>query len=104
MKKILRILSRILLIISFLVVAIIIVINLITIIRIMFFGMTVGSNEYPDTIWWGKTILHGLSGIKAYYHVFGELVYMYEIPISVVCIMYQVIYFKIIRKNISVWY
>lgn len=100
MKKIVKILSIIILIMSTLIISIIVLFNLLTIIRIMFFGMTVGSNEFPDTIWWGKTVLYGLSGIKTYYKVWGELVLKVEIPISIVCIIYQIIYFKIIGKKL----
>lgn len=98
MKKILRILSKIILIISILLVSAIILYNLVTIIRIMFFGITVGGGEYPDSIWWGRTALLGIDGIKKYYSVFGEVVILVELPISIVCIIYQIIYFKIIRK------
>lgn len=100
MKKVLKVLSIILLIISILLFSIIVVANLVTIIRILFFGMTVGS-DYPDTIWWERTTLRGLAGIKTYYHVWGELVYMFEIPMSIVCILYQIVYFKIIRKKLK---
>ena len=100
MKKILKILSIVILIISIIILSIIIRLNLLTIIRIMFFGMTVGG-DHPDTIWWGRTTLKGLSGIKTYYHVWGELVYIFEMPISIVCISYQIIYFKIIRKKLK---
>lgn len=100
MKKVIKILSIIILIMSILIVSIIVASNLLTIIRIMFFGMTVGSNEFPDSIWWGKTMLFGVNGIKTYYSVFGELVLVLEIPISIVCIIYQIIYFKIIRKKL----
>ena len=96
MKKVLKILCIIILVISTFIVSIMVIFNLSIIIRIMFFGMTVGSDE--NTIWWGRTTLQGLAGIKSYYHVWGELVYIFEIPISVVSILYQIIYFKIIRK------
>lgn len=99
MKKIVKVLSIIILIMSILIISIIVVSNLLTIIRIMFFGMTVGSNEFPDSIWWGRTVLYGISGMKTYYSVWGELVLAVEIPISIVCIIYQIIYFKIIRKT-----
>lgn len=100
MKKIVKVLSIIILIMSILMISIIVVSNLLTIIRIMFFGMTVGSNEFPDTIWYRKTVLYGVSGIKTYYSVWGELVLVFEIPISIICIIYQIIYFKIIRKKL----
>ena len=100
MKKVLKILSIVILIISILIITAILMINLITIIKIMFFGMTVGG-DYPDSIWWGRTTLKGLSGIKTYYHVWGELVYMFEVPISIICIIYQIIYYKIIRKRLN---
>ena len=100
MKKVLKFLSIILLIISILLFSIIVVVNFVTIIRILFFGMTVGS-DYPDTIWWGRTTLQGIDGIKTYYHVWGELVYMFEIPISIFCILYQIVYFRIIRKKLK---
>ena len=99
MKKIVKVLSVIISIISILIVSIIVAFNLLTIIRIMFFGITVGS-EFPNTIWWERTVLSGVSGIKLYYSVWGELVWIFEIPISIVCIIYQIIYLKIIRKKI----
>ena len=37
---------------------------------------------------------------KTYYSFFEELVLVFEIPISIVCIIYQIIYFKIIRKKL----
>lgn len=101
MKKVLKVLSIIVLVISILVVSIILFANLFIIIRILFFGMTVGSNEYPDSIWFGERLLYGFSGLKTYYHVWGELVYMFEIPISIFCILYQIVYFKIIRKKLK---
>lgn len=100
MKYILKVLSGIILITSILIVSIIVVSNLLTSIRIMFFGVTVGSNEFPDSIWWEKTVLYGISGIKRFYSVWAELVLVLEIPISIVCIIYQIIYFKIIRKRL----
>ena len=100
MKKVLKSLSKVILIISIIIVFIIVFLNLLTIIRIVFWGITVGNDEYPDTIWWGKTTLKGLSGLKTYYNVWRQLAYMFEIPISVACIIYQVIYFKIIRKKL----
>lgn len=99
MKKILKILSIVILIMSILIVSLIVIHNVVTIIRIMFFGLTVGSNEYPDSIWWGKTVLSGVDGIKRYYSVWGEIVKIIEIPTSIVCIIYQIIYFKVIRKK-----
>jgi hypothetical protein len=99
MKKIVKVLSIIILIISILIILAIVVSNLLNIIRIMFFGMTVGTNEYPDSIWWGETFLYGISGVKRFYSVWGEIVLIFEIPICIVCIIYQIVYFKIIRKN-----
>ena len=64
----------------------------------MFFGMTVGS-EAPDTIWFEKTTLRGLDGIIKFYKTFWGIVYMMEFPIIIICIIYQIIYFKIIRKK-----
>ena len=99
MKKILKVLSVLILAVSVLVVSIFVISNLVLIIKIMFFGMTVGG-DYPNTIWWTRKTLLGLDGIKTYYSVWGRLVYMFELPISIICIIYQVIYFKVIRKRI----
>lgn len=100
MKKIIKGLSILILIISILLVLTIVIYNLIIIIKIMFFGITVGSNEYPNTIWFNETILYGLSGIRTFYSVWSEVVLMIEFPISIFCIIYQLIYFKIIRKKL----
>lgn len=100
MKKIIKVLSIIILIISIFLVFTIVVSNLIIIIRIMFFGLTVGSSEYPDSIWWKEMILHGTNGIITYYSVCSELVFIIEIPIIILCIIYQFVYFKIIRKKL----
>ncbi len=97
-KKILNIISKALLILSLLILTLFIISNLIIIIRIMFFGMQVG-NEYPDSIWWGKVTLKGLSGIKTYYQTIK--IYIYEIPISIICLIYQIIYYKIIKKKLK---
>ena len=101
MKKLLKFLGTAMLICSFIIVLIILIINLIIIIKILFFGMTVGS-AIPDTIWNEREILKGLSGIKKYYYVWRDLVYIFEIPISIICVIYQIIYFKIIRKRLKV--
>ncbi len=98
MKKLLKIVSISILIISICISILIILSNIIPIVRILFFGITVGG-EYPDTIWWEKTTLKGIEGIKTYYSVWGTLVYIYEIPIIIICIIYQIVYFKIIKKK-----
>ena len=67
----------------------------------MFFGITVGSN-LPDTIWFQQTELYGWKGIIKYYSVWSELVLGFEVPITVVCIMYQIIYLKILRKKFEI--
>ena len=69
MKKDLKILCKIILVISNFIISIMVIFNLSTIIRIMFYGLTVGSDDCPDTIWWGRTTLQGLAEIKSYYHV-----------------------------------
>ena len=99
MKKWVRGLSIIILIISILLVATIVIFNLIIVSRIMFFVLALGS-EYPDTIWWGKKVLYGISGIKTFYSVFGKAIIIISIPISIFCIIYQFIYFKIIRNKL----
>ena len=98
MKKVLKGISGVILVISILLILTIVINNAIIIIRIMFFGLTVGSNEYPDSIWWGERVLYGISGIKTYFSVLGEAIIMIEIPIIAFCIIYQLIYFKIIRN------
>ena len=99
MKKFLKILSKVLLVISILIVSIIVLINLFNIIKILFFGITVGG-DYPDSIWWGRTVLKGFEGVKKYYSAIGwELLKYFEIPISIICIIYQIIYFKVIKKG-----
>ena len=60
---------------------------------------TVGSNEYPNTIWWGKIELIGINGLKQYYSVFGEVILIFEAPICMILLIYQIIYLKIIRKR-----
>ena len=98
MRKILKLMAKIILIISIIVIVLLLLVNVVNIIRIMFFGMEVGS-DYPDTIWWGKQTLQGLAGIKTYYYTWRDLVYI-EIPISIACVLYQIVYFKIIRKKL----
>ena len=99
MKKVLKIITKILLIITIILLALIIIKNLYIIIRILFFGMTVGSNQYPDSIWLGEVFLKGIEGIKKYYSRLGELILYTEIPITIISIIYQIIYFKTIKKS-----
>ena len=101
MKRVLKVLSGVILVISILLILTIVLYNLTIIVKILFFGLTVGSNEYPDSIWWGERVLYGISGIKTYFSVCGEVVIMIEIPIIAFCIIYQLIYFKIIRKKLK---
>jgi hypothetical protein len=99
MKKLLKGLCVIVLIISIFIISAIVVANLLHIIRILFFGITVGTNEAPNSIWWEETFLYGISGVKRFYSVWGAVVLIFEIPISIVCIIYQIIYFKILKKK-----
>ena len=99
MKKLFKILSLIIFIISILITSIIIISNLINAIRILFFGMTVGSSKYPNSIWWEKRELIGISGLKEYYSVWGEVILIFEVPIGIILLIYQIIYLKIIRKR-----
>jgi hypothetical protein len=95
MKKIVKVSSIIILIISILIALLIVTFNLLTIIRIMFFGMKFGSAMSS-----GELFLYGISGVKSYYYFLRSLVLIFEIPICIVCIIYQVVYFKIIRKKL----
>lgn len=87
----------ILLVIAIVLLAFIILLNLYWIIRIAFFGVTFGS-KYPDSIWWDEVYLHGLSGIEQYYSRYGSILLFIEFPIAVISIIYQLIYFKFLRK------
>ena len=89
----------ILLVIAIILLSFIIMLNLYWIIRIVFFGATFGG-KYPDSIWWGEVYLHGLSGIKQYYSTYGSILLLTELPIAILSIIYQFIYFKFLRK----WY
>lgn len=99
MKKIIKILSKILLIISILIMMIILISNLFIVIKIIFFGMDVGSSDYPDTIWWKRMHLKGIDGIITYYKAWDSLVFSIELPILVICVLYQIIYFKILINH-----
>ena len=99
MKKIFKTLSLIIFIISILIISLIVISNLINAIRILFFGMTVGSNEYPNSIWWGKRELIGINGLKEYYSVWGDVILIFEALICMILLIYQIIYLKIIRKK-----
>lgn len=87
-------LSTILLVISIILLSCLLLLNLYLLIRIGFFGLKVGSNEYPDSIWWGEVYLHGLSGIKHYYSTFGSILFWTEFPVAIISVVYQFIYFK----------
>ena len=100
MKKAVKIVSKIVLIICILALIILILANLIPIVRILFFGMNVGS-DYPDTIWWEKMTLKGFNGVKMFYKAWGDLVLMMELPIAIICIVYIIVYFKVIKKNLN---
>lgn len=99
MKKIFKKLSLIIFIISILIISLIVISNLINAIRILFFGMAIGSNEYPNSIWWGSRELIGINGLKEYYSVWGEVILIFEAPICIISLIYQIIYLKIIRKR-----
>lgn len=58
----------------------------------------VRKSKYPDSIWWGKVYLHGLSGIKRYYSTCGSILLLTELPIAIISIIYQILYFKFLRK------
>ena len=88
-------------IITIIVISIIIILNLLNTFMILFFGKTVGNNEYPDSIWWGERHLSGISGLKTYYSVFGEVILIFELPVIIACLIYQIIYFKILKKIMS---
>ncbi len=98
MKKVLKLISKIILVISILILAIMILSNIITIGRILLFGMTVGGGVSPDSIWGSKITLSGFPGIIKYYSTMKELFLFIELPICVICIIYQIIYFKIIKR------
>ena len=97
MKKFLKVLF----IITIIIISIIIISNLLNTFMILFFGRTVGNSNYPDSIWWGEKYLSGISGLKTYYSVLGETILIFEVPIIIVCLIYQVIYLKIIKKCIK---
>ena len=82
----------ILLVIAIILLVFIILLNLYWIIRIAFFGVMFGS-KYPDSIWWGEVYLRGLSGIKQYYSTYGSILLLTEVPVAVISIVYQIIYF-----------
>ena len=100
MKKTLNILTKIILIITILILTFVIVSNLITLFRILFIGISVGNPNYPETIWYQGQVLKGFSGIKTYYTTLKELFIYIELPIAILCIIYQIIYNKIIRKKV----
>ena len=87
----------ILLIISIVLLVFLILLNLYWIIRICFFGVTFGS-KYPDSIWFSEVYLHGLSGIKQYYITYGYILILTELPIAIISIIYQIVYFKIFKN------
>ena len=90
---------KVLFIITIIVISIIIILNVLNIFMILFFGKTVGNNRYPDSIWWGEKYLTGISGLKTYYSVLGEKILIFEVPILIVCLIYQIIYLKILKKK-----
>ena len=98
MKNVLNIISKVVLVISIVALAVVVLANLIPIIRILFFGMTVGSDS-PESIWWEKKTLHGFEGISLFYKVWGDLVLMFELPIAALSIIYLIFYNKLIRKR-----
>ena len=90
---------KVLFIITIIIISIIIISNLLNTFIILFFGRTVGNSSYPDSIWWGEKYLSGISGLKTYYSVLGEIIVIFEIPILIVCLIYQIIYLKVIKKK-----
>ena len=99
MKKFLNKISSILLVISIILIAFIIFINIFTIIRIMFFGIVVGNNKYPNSIWWGEVTLKGIDGVKMFYS--RSLFKIIDLPIIIISIIYQILYFKIIKVKLK---
>ncbi len=87
----------ILFIIAIILLAFIVLLNFYWIIRIAFFGVTFGG-KYPESIWWGEVYLKGLTGIKQYYSTYGSILLLTEVPIAVISIIYQIIYFKFLKK------
>ena len=43
-------------------------------------------------------IIRSLSGIKQYYSTYGPILLLTELPIAIISIIYQFIYFKFLRK------
>ena len=68
------------------------------IIRILFFGITVG--KYPDSIWFTNEKLIGINGLKTYYKVYGEITLLFDIPMCIFSLIYQFIYLKLLKNHI----
>lgn len=99
MNKVLKTILKVILIITILLVSLILISNIVTIVRIMFLGITVGNSELPDSIWWFQQTLKGTTGLKTYYSTIKDVIFTIELPILLVSIVYQVIYFKYLKKR-----
>lgn len=94
-----RKIAKVLFIISILIVLFVILSNLLIFVRILFFGMKVGSDDYPDSIWWGERELIGVAGVKTYYSVWGQVMLILAAITCLPCILYQVIYLIVTKKK-----
>ncbi len=101
MKKILRSLALIVLMIASVVFFILAFYNIVIVVRILFFGMEVGSMGYPDSLFLEAKTLQGLDGLNTYYKSIGEMGYLFELPIILVCILYQALYYKVLDKKLK---
>lgn len=100
MKKMLRIISKILLFISILILAIVLVSNLVIVIRLLFFGIRVGYEGVPNSLWYNETILKGFRGIRVFYYTLREAFILFELLPFIISVIYQILYFKIIKRKL----
>ena len=56
---------------------------------------------YTDSLFWEAKTLRGLDGLNTYYKSIGEMVYLFELPIILICIVYQALYYKVLDKKLK---
>lgn len=100
MKSVLKLLCYFLFILSVLLLSFIIISDLYLIIRILFFGMSFGNNQYPDSIWFTETFLKGIDGLKQFYLVIGSTILVFELPFFIISLFNIIMFVKVIKPKL----
>lgn len=100
MKKFLKILCYFLFILSILLLSFIVISNLYLVVRILFFGMTFGNTQYPDSIWFTETFLKGIDGLKQFYSVIGSTILVIELPFVLISLFNIIMFNKFFKPKL----